>query len=171
MLIEDLMSRPARTCRLSDTLERAAQQMWDHDCGALPVVGDDGILLGMITDRDISMAAFTQGLRLADIPVESAMAKEIFHCRPDDPIEAAERLMSTRRIRRVPVVDERGRPVGLLSLDDLARNAAGSSNQDGLDRRVVQTLAAIGEPHAPRKDRALPRTRGGRASAEPNVSH
>lgn len=150
MKIEELMSRPARTCRLSATLEEAAQQMWDFDCGALPIVGDDGILLGMITDRDISMAAYTQGMALRDIPVENAMAKEIFFCRPGDTIDAAERMMAERRIRRVPVVDEKGRPVGLLSLDDLARNAQRAPASQGLDRRVVQTLAAIGAPRAER---------------------
>jgi CBS domain-containing protein len=152
MKIEELMSHPARSCRLSDTLEDAAAQMWEFDCGALPVVGDDGILLGMITDRDVSLAAYTRGLSLRDIPVESAMAKEIFHCRPDETIEAAERLMAEKRIRRVPVVDEKGRPIGLLSVEDLARNAARSPANGDLDRRVVQTLAAIGEPRAERTE-------------------
>ena len=116
--IEMLMSQPAACCSVHDDLAAAAAMMWDHDCGALPVVDDDGKLAGMITDRDICMAALTQGATLASIPVTTAMAKQVFSAHREERVEHAERLMSDKQIRRIPVVDEQDRPVGVLSLND-----------------------------------------------------
>src|SRR5262245_1269543 len=70
MRVEQLMTRTVQTCTPSDCLERAAGIMWDHDCGALPVTSADGEeprVVGMLTDRDVCMAAYTQGRALRDI--------------------------------------------------------------------------------------------------------
>jgi CBS-domain-containing membrane protein len=146
MEIQQIMSQPAITCRSTDTLDTAAHKMWDHDCGAIPVVDDDGRLVGMITDRDICMAAFTQGSPLHCIPVANAMASAVVACQADDSIESAEELMSERQIRRLPVIDGAGHPVGVLSLNDIARHAASARRRNGGDREVVDTLAAICQP-------------------------
>jgi len=148
MSIQDIMSTPAVTCRETDTLSRAAQLMWERDCGAIPVTDEAGALVGIVTDRDICMAAYTKGAPLSAIPISDAMAKQVFSCHADDPLEAAERLMSEKQIRRVPVVDGDNRPVGLLSLNDIARYAVSARKRNGIDREVTQTLAAICEPRA-----------------------
>jgi CBS domain-containing protein len=153
MNIQEIMSKPAVTCRPSETLSAAAQLMWERDCGAVPVVNDDGSVVGMITDRDICMAAYTRGQPLGDISVESAMAKEVFACHMDDSLDAAEHLMSDKQVRRVPIVDGDNRPIGLVSLNDVARYAASARKENGLDREVTQTLAAICQPR-PRATRA-----------------
>lgn len=158
MRIEQLMSKPAVTCSQDDSLNTAAQRMWEHDCGAVPVVGDDGTVVGLLTDRDICMAAYTQGKPLQAIPVSRAMAKQVFSCHPDDSIEAAERLMTDKKIRRLPVVDGEGRPVGVLSLNDVARDAAGSQAGNGAQREVARTLAAICQPRPPGIRQAPART-------------
>ncbi len=145
MKVKELMSKPATVCRPGDTLHTAAHLMWQHDCGALPVVGDDGSVLGMITDRDVCMSAYTQGGPLPAILVSSAMSREVAVCRPDDSLDAAERLMRERKVRRIPVLDAARRPIGVLSLNDVARRAA-SVRGNGLDKEVTATLAAIGEP-------------------------
>lgn len=145
MKVKDIMSKPAAVCRAGDTLNTAAQLMWQHDCGALPVVNDDGSVVGMITDRDICMSAYTQGTPLPAIQVSSAMAWEVASCRADASLDAAERLMRERKVRRIPVLDAAGRPLGVLSLNDLARHAA-SVRGNGLDKEVTRTLAAIGRP-------------------------
>jgi CBS domain-containing protein len=148
MRIEQLMSQPAITCRMNDTLSTAAQLMWEHDCGVMPVVGEDGHLTGILTDRDICMAAYTRGQPLHEIPASAAMSKQVFSCSPQESIDAAERLMSKMQVRRVPVVDRDSRPIGVLSLNDLARHAAATRSRNGLDRETVETLAAICQPRA-----------------------
>jgi CBS domain-containing protein len=145
MRVEQLMSQPAVTCRSDDSLHTAARLMWDHDCGALPVVGDGGKVVGVITDRDACMAAYTQGLPLQAVPVSRAMSRQVFSCRPDQAIEAAEKLMAEKQVRRLPVLDGEGRPVGMLSLNDVAREAA-SRPGNGLASDVAKTLGAIGQP-------------------------
>jgi CBS domain-containing protein len=146
MNVQEIMSRPAVWCRPRDTLNNAAQLMWEHDCGSIPVVDDDGSIIGMVTDRDICMAAYTQGAALSAIPVSDAMAKRVFRCRATDSVGAAERLMADHQIRRLPVVDAEERLVGVLSLNDIARWAASSRGANGTE--LVQTLAAVCRPRA-----------------------
>jgi CBS domain-containing protein len=74
------MNKPAVSCRPSDTLSVAAQAMWDHDCGAIPVANDDGRLVGIITDRDICMATYTKGRAPQTISVKEVMAKDVTSC-------------------------------------------------------------------------------------------
>lgn len=146
MEIRKIMSEPAVTCRAEDSLNTAAQLMWERDCGALPVVDDGGRAVGIVTDRDICMAAYTQGRALTDIRVAEAMSRSVFSCHADDSLEDAERLMKERQIRRVPVVDGDNRAIGMLSLNDLARCAARARQKSGMERELTQTLAAICEP-------------------------
>ena len=152
MRVEEIMKRPVVTCRVDDTLNTAARLMWENDCGAVPVLGEDGAVVGMITDRDICMAAYTQGTALGAIPVCVAMSREVFSCHPDDPTIEVERLMQEKQVRRMPVVDPQGRPIGILSLNDLAREAARATARrtGGAGVDVLRTLAAIGEPRARR---------------------
>lgn len=154
MLVEQLMSRPAVICRTSDSLGRAAQLLWDHDFGALPVVDADGRLVGMITDRDICMATYIRGQPPTDIAVEQAMARQVYSCAPGDPIGVAEKIMSQFQVRRVPVADASARVVGVVSLTDLAREAeqeGGRRRPEVTDAEVTRTLAAICQPR--RSDR------------------
>ena len=73
----NLMTAGARTCSLIDSLNLAAQIMWENDCGCVPVVDDDGRAIAMITDRDICMAAYTQGKLLKDMPVSIAASRSL----------------------------------------------------------------------------------------------
>ena len=77
MKIEDIMTRDVRTCTSSDTLATAAQIMWENDCGAVPVLDAEDRVVGIITDRDLAMAAHLQGVPLRDSRVASAMARDI----------------------------------------------------------------------------------------------
>lgn len=141
------MSQPPFACRVDDTLNTAAHLMWEHDCGVMPVMGNDDRIVGIVTDRDICMAAYTQGRPLHAIPVHAAMAKEVSTCRPDDSVEDAEHLMGEKQIRRLPVLDNAGQLVGMLSLGDIAREF-GASRKKGVIRELVQSLAAICAPRA-----------------------
>lgn len=138
---ESLMTLDTQACQAEDSLHRAAQLMWENDCGSVPVVDSDRRVIGMITDRDICMAAFTQGGDLHAHPVSSAMSPQVYGCSPDDSVSVAEHLMREQQIRRIPVVND-GRLVGMLSLNDIALGAADPHN-DLLFEEVGRTLASI----------------------------
>lgn len=152
MLAKELMSHPVATCGVDDNLDRAANLMWDCDCGAVPIVDTAGCAVAMLTDRDICMAAYLQGKPLREISVRSAMSQSLFACAPDDSLENVEQLMMEHQIRRIPVIDPEGRPVGILSINDLARAAnrqhpAAHGITNGLTLSVAaKTLAAVCSP-------------------------
>lgn len=149
MRVEDLMTKKVQSCRSSDTLQRAAQLMWEHDCGCLPVcMSTNGTerIVGVITDRDICMRAMFSGKPLQELRVEEAMAKQVLTCQPSDALEHAEKVMRGGRVRRLPVVSEDGYLAGLISLADLAREAARESAQSRkelTETDVGDTLATI----------------------------
>ena len=147
MNVEELMTKPVVTIQAQETLQNAAQKMWDNDCGALPVVGGDGRLVGMLTDRDICMAAWSQGRLLGTIRVEEVMAKQVVAVKPDQEVGATANLMADKQVRRIPVIDASEKPIGLVSMNDLAREAVRPSTRfiDGISR-AMRTLAAICQP-------------------------
>jgi CBS domain-containing protein len=124
MKVEQIMNREVKTCHPQDSLNKAAQIMWNEPCGAVPVVDDLHKPVGFLTDRDVCMAAYTQGKRLEELQVETAMARKVVACTGEDDLVAAAGLMRQHRTRRLPVIDRNGGLVGLLSLDDLACEAA-----------------------------------------------
>ncbi|MGD1026831.1 CBS domain-containing protein [Candidatus Binatus soli] len=143
MKVADLMTRDARACTIHDSLNAAARIMWDHDCGCAPVVDGHGRLAGIVTDRDICMAAYTQGLPLEAIPVERAMSPRVISCARGDDLEAALGLMRTHEIHRIPVADSRGRLVGILSLSDLVNYSGGDSAAPSEAAEIAATISAI----------------------------
>src|SRR5882724_7457366 len=147
--VHDAMRTRVYVCTPEDTLARAAQIMWEKDVGCLTVCGPTRKALAMLTDRDISMAAFMQWKHLAEASVESAMSRNLCTCSPDDELGQAEDIMRANQVRRLPVVDAQGVLVGLLSLGDVARYVRQHSpRQTGgqAQQRLAETLAAICEP-------------------------
>ena len=145
MKVEELMTRHVQVCGPNDSLSHAAQIMWDGDCGCVPVVDEGGKPIAMITDRDVCMAAYTRGGRLAELTVSPAASHRLVTARPDDEVATAEQLMRQFQIRRLPVVDDAGKLVGIVTMNDLARRARGG--QRGLSAEgVVKTLAAVCSP-------------------------
>lgn len=142
MLVGDLMTRDPKTCAPDDSLEAAARILWDEDVGVVPVVLD-GRAVGVVTDRDACMAAYTRGRPLREIPVFVAMSKVLHAVRPDDRVEEALRVMRERQVRRLPVVDPHGRLLGLLSATDLL---LGVTVGEVAAQDVVDALAAISQP-------------------------
>jgi CBS domain-containing protein len=155
MRVQDLMSQPVVTCHVTDSLNTAARLMWDRDCGAVAVVSDDGTLVGMLTDRDICMAAYTQGRLLVEIPVNTAMAKQVFSAQPDQKLGEVEQLMADNKVHRIPVVDGDGKPIGLLSLNDLAIESVQPETQmKNGPSKIARTLAAICQPRTEKRKAA-----------------
>lgn len=154
MKVEELMTQNVRTCRPGDTLSTAAQLMWDGDCGCIPVVSDDGSkrVVGMVTDRDICMAAHFRGCRPREIAVGDVMSKSVRSVGPSEDLADAEAIMRDARVRRLPVVDTNQELLGLVSLADLAREAdrKRQSKQPPItEQEVGDTLTAICARRAP----------------------
>ena len=143
MRVEELMNRHVRVCGPNDSLSHAAQIMWDGDCGCVPVVDGNGRPVAMITDRDVCMAAYTGGRSLSELSVWGASAHHPCTVRLDDEIATAEQRMRQFQVRRVPVVDAQGKLVGILSMNDLARQARLRGARGPSAEGVVKTLAAI----------------------------
>jgi CBS domain-containing protein len=143
-----IMSREPVLCSEHDSLNVAAQRLWEHDIGALPVTDGGGKAIGMITDRDIAMAAYTQGRPLDQIEVHSAMSHQLWCVRPQAALTEVERLMQQHQVRRIAVVDDDRRPVGMISLNDLARRAGPSRNAQVGQDELAQTLRAVCLPRA-----------------------
>lgn len=148
MRVQELMTRQVQSCRPGDTLEQAAQNMWNSDCGCIPVCTGDGAgrIVGLITDRDICMSALFQGKALKDLRVSDAMSKSVESCRSSDSLREAEKIMRRARIRRLPVLDEHDSLVGMIALADMAREAARERtrrSKEITETEVGDTLAAI----------------------------
>lgn len=157
MNVSRWMSRTPITCRPEAPLARAAQLLWEHDLGALPVVDAEGKLVGMITDRDLCMASFTRGCGLTEHTIESAMARQVFTIDAKASLKKAHELFRARQLRRLPVVDAKGALVGMLTLQDLAQRTFGElpkSKRKAAAFELGRTLAAIAAPRAQTKEAA-----------------
>lgn len=143
MKIKSCMNPDIRSIHAAETLQQAARIMWEADCGALPVLNDEKQAIGMITDRDIAMAGFIQGLPLSDIPVKSVMSKTLVSISPEQDLAEAEHLMQANQLRRLPVINSKKQLVGILSLNDIAAAYKRDSGKQVKANEVADTLASI----------------------------
>jgi CBS domain-containing protein len=119
MKVRDIMTRNVVSCRKDTDLATAARLMLDKRFGTLPVVDERGRVAGIITDRDIAMAAATRQRNATHIAVHEAMSGHVKTCLADDDIGNALKIMEEGRVRRLPVLDTDGRLAGILSIDDI----------------------------------------------------
>lgn len=152
MNVEQLMARTVHSCGPDDSLRQAAETMWKNDCGWLPVCRGDGPkqILGVITDRDICMCGMFRDRPLGELRVSEAMASDVKACRASDTLADAEQLMREARVRRLPVVDDQGLLLGMISLADMAYEAErelAAQTREITEQEIGGTLAAICEPH------------------------
>ena len=146
MQVQDIMTSDVQCCGLDTNLTAAAKMMEDSDCGALPVVNVHGQVMGMITDRDICMAAATNQKPASDITVWETVSGEAHTCQMSDDVHTALDIMKRKRVRRLPVVDEEGMLQGIVAINDLLllageakRGVAPAISYED----VVRTLKAI----------------------------
>lgn len=145
MKAEDLMTRDVCTCSPGDSLEQAARIMWDSDVGCLVVTDGEQRPIGMITDRDIAMAAYTQGVPPRDAHVANAMSKQVMTCSASTSLGEIESTMRAPQIRRVPVIDANGALIGIVALGDIARSAQSTPFRRTEIPGLAKTLASITE--------------------------
>lgn len=143
MKVKELSFQNPFTISRNNNLDLAASLMWEHDLGVLPVINESGQVVGMITDRDIAMAAFTQGKRLIDLLVESSMSKSALTCNQEDELSDALELMQKHQIRRIPVLDNAQKLVGILSINDVVLTYKSRPKKDLKAELIADTLAAI----------------------------
>ena len=129
MKVKEVMTPDPQACAPTNSAAEAAGLMWQCDCGVLPVVTDDGTVVGLITDRDICMAGALKGRALSDIAVEEVISGDVFSTSPDDDVRKALATMQDRKVRRVPVVNADGKLEGIVSLHDIVHQAIDSKGK------------------------------------------
>lgn len=145
MKATELMTPSPCCCSANDSVKDVARIMRDNDCGSVPVVDDDGCLVGIVTDRDLAVRGFAEG-KGADAKVRDLMTASLCCCGVDDDIVDVERTMSDNQVRRVPIVDSTGCCVGIVAQADLARAA---ERARVTEHEVAIVVEKISEPSRP----------------------
>lgn len=156
MKVQELMTTNVSVCGPETNLAEAAGLMWERDCGMLPVVANDGKVIGAITDRDICMAVATRNRLASEIRVKEVMSGEIQACWASDDVKHALRMMERRQVRRTPVVNDDGTLQGVLSISDIvlhAEDGHGKRHSDLNHEDAVGALKAICADRRPEASR------------------
>jgi CBS domain-containing protein len=140
MKVREVMTRQPICCHSRDSAVAVAQILRDEDIGSVPIISeaDSQRVEGIITDRDIVCRIISEGLDPSTTTIEMFITRDPVTCRPEQSLESCEKLMQTHRIRRIPVVDNQGRCVGIVSQADLARSLPAE--------KVHKTVAEISRP-------------------------
>lgn len=137
MQLKEFVNSRVETVQLDDTLQRAAEKMRELDVGSLPVC-EGNHLVGMVTDRDVTIRAVAEGRDPGATTVREVMTPDVVCCSEDDEVEEAARIMQDNQVRRILVVNEANELIGITSIGELA-TATG-------DRMLAgETLLAVSE--------------------------
>ena len=152
--VAEVMTRDARVVSPQESVQRAAQLMDELNVGALPVC-DGHRLVGMVTDRDITIRATAAGRAPADAHVDEVMSTDVHWCFEDESLDEVVKKMAGTQIRRVPVIshDDQKRLVGIVALGDLL-------TKSGQQQTATEAAGKISSPSAPE-------TSGSRGSTGP----
>lgn len=158
MNVSEAMTAPVKVCRAETSLDEVARMMWEGDCGAIPVIGEDGRPLGMVTDRDIAMAAMLNHQPLWEIQASRVIqGQRPCCCSSEESLESCLRTMERNEVRRVMVTDSQGSVCGILSLGDAVsrtstqkgsrdKNSVGPEPLLGMLRKVSGSHASNEQP-------------------------
>jgi CBS domain-containing protein len=152
MKVKEVMMGTPYTCHRDTNLGEATELMWNGNCGFLPILGDDGKVCGVVTDRDICIALGTRNKLAGEVPVSEVIGSKLHACSPEDEIHVALLTMRDGKVRRLPVIDKEGKAVGVLSMDDILLHAepAGSGKVVELSTdEVVRTYRGINQKDLP----------------------
>ncbi|MGH6916157.1 MAG: CBS domain-containing protein [Geminicoccaceae bacterium] len=144
MRVKDVMTSPVQVVKPGTSVVAAASTMRDANVGSLPVSEGDR-LLGMITDRDIVLRCVAEGIDCHRRRVRDVMSAELLVCFDDQPVEEARHLMTEYQVRRLPVLDQKQRLVGIVSLDDLLRRVLRTRPQRVAFYKTL-TASGAGQP-------------------------
>lgn len=148
MLVEDCMTTDTVTCYQDEALSSIAHKMFCGDFGAVPVLDDFDRPVAMITDRDICMTVMFKNKQPDNLYARDVTSQAIISCSPKWEVKQALKLMRKEKIRRLPVVDDDAKIVGILSLSDIASGAAFGRKKGELKQMdFIDTFKSIAEPH------------------------
>ncbi|HJU12663.1 MAG TPA: CBS domain-containing protein [Candidatus Binataceae bacterium] len=151
MKVHEIMTSAVECCTPSDTAHKAAEFMREADAGVIPVIvsKDDPTVIGVVTDRDLCMDVVARGRHPDEVKVNECMTRNVVMCRPEDEVERAADLMAEKQIRRMPVVNDKGAILGIVSLADVARSSRSASE---IGEAVHDISESTPEPSLPRGD-------------------
>lgn len=135
----DIMTRQVTTCNKNTRIQEIARLMREEDIGAIPVLDERGRLEGIVTDRDIIVKGLTSDTADAELDAEDCMTTDLFTANQNDRLVDVLREMGDNQVRRVPVVDNRDRLVGIIAMADVA-------TQTARDRELEEALTDISKP-------------------------
>ena len=139
MKVKEMMHKGVEWVSPDTPVATLAKKMLQHDVGALPV-GKNDRLIGMVTDRDIAMRGVAKGKDISKLTAKDIMTKSVIWCRDSESADDAARIMERKRIRRLPVIDDHKRMVGMLSLGDISHAAS--------QRLSAEVTKAVSAHHA-----------------------
>ena len=139
MLVKEIMTHNVEVLSPGDTLEHAARRMEELNVGPLPVC-EGNRLVGMLTDRDITVRATAAGCDPKTTPVCEAMSQDVACCYEDQDVREAAELMKRKQIRRLPVMSRTNQLVGIVSLGDLATEAGGRGEPGEVLKKVSEPI-------------------------------
>jgi len=141
MRVEEVTTRNSVTCPMDSTVFDVARLMAEKDVGFVPIVDGQGRAIGTVTDRDIVVRVVAKGLDHKTAKLRDFGGNQVVYVRPQDDISRARELMQRHKVQRILVCDDQQRPVGVISLQDLARA------ED--EREVGETVQKVKSEGAP----------------------
>jgi CBS domain-containing protein len=145
MKIKDVMKTDVGFCSTEDNLKKAAEIMRYRDCGVVPIVDAENLVVGMLTDRDVCLAVVARNRKASDVKTKELINGKAITCSPDEKLEDALKKMRKCQIKRLAAVGKNGELVGILSITDILR--AVRKDKD-LKKKVFSTLKAISKPRS-----------------------
>lgn len=143
MQVKNVMHQGAKVCPVDSSLEAVALTMWNEDTGAIPLIAEDSRLVGLVTDRDIAMAAALKHRPLWEINArELTDGKPCHFCHEDEDIHSVMKTMGSLQIRRMPVVNTEQQLVGVVSIKDLVEHTT-SGRKSGKDALTASELLSL----------------------------
>jgi len=138
MKVKEIMHKGVEWVSPDTPVTTLAKKMRQHDVGALPV-GENDRLVGMVTDRDIAVRGVADGKDISKLTARDIMTKGVVWCRASDTASHAAHVMETKQVRRLPVIDEDKRMVGMLTLGDISHATS--------HRTAAETVKAVTAHH------------------------
>ncbi|NLM09396.1 MAG: CBS domain-containing protein [Clostridiaceae bacterium] len=142
MKVREVMTKSIVTVSPDATIKEVAELMQQHNVGAIPVVDNNG-LTGIVTDRDLVVRNIASGKDPYSTPVRDVMTSQVTTVTPDEDVQSITKVMASRQIRRVPVVENQ-QLIGMVSLGDIA-----TTGRSELDMEASEALCEISKPSKP----------------------
>lgn len=142
MKVHEIMTAGVATCHPYDTADSCAKLMARYSCGAVPVVDDNGHLVGIVTDRDLCLALGDGDRQPSETRIADVMSTNVRFCGASDSIETCLDIMADARVRRLPVTDRNNKVIGIVSLNDIVLRTGLTQLTFNVLRTVCKAAAA-----------------------------